>query len=269
MPWSARFPRRGRESTKFAAGSVLVCGGSIGLTGAPSMASEAAMRAGAGYVTACVPASLNLVFEARLLEVMTVPIPTIARARFDAGAGRAGARARRACRRARARARASGATADTLAFARAVAGAAEVPLLLDADGLNAHAGRLEPWLAERRRADGADTPRRRARAAARAPTARRSTPTGSITRGEPASAAEAIVVLKGDDTLVAEPDGRVAVSRGGCLGARDGRNRRCALRRDRRASWRSGWTRSTPPARACSSTLGPGGSRPTGSGTRA
>ena len=33
------------------------------------------MRAGAGYVTACVPSSLNLVFECRLLEVMTVPLP--------------------------------------------------------------------------------------------------------------------------------------------------------------------------------------------------
>ncbi|MBV9415054.1 MAG: NAD(P)H-hydrate epimerase, partial [Solirubrobacterales bacterium] len=52
-------PRRGRASTKFAAGSVLVCGGSRGLTGAPCLASESAMRAGAGYVTACVPASLN------------------------------------------------------------------------------------------------------------------------------------------------------------------------------------------------------------------
>ncbi len=39
-------PRRGRESTKFAAGSLLVCGGSLGLTGAPSMAAEAAARAG-------------------------------------------------------------------------------------------------------------------------------------------------------------------------------------------------------------------------------
>ena len=52
-------PRRGRDSNKFAAGSVLVCGGSLGLTGAPCMASESAMRAGAGYVTACGPASLN------------------------------------------------------------------------------------------------------------------------------------------------------------------------------------------------------------------
>ncbi len=68
-------PRRGRESTKFAAGSVLVCGGSTGLTGAPSMASESAMRAGAGYVTALVPGSLSTIFEVRLLEVMTMPLP--------------------------------------------------------------------------------------------------------------------------------------------------------------------------------------------------
>ncbi len=68
-------PRRGRESTKFAAGSVLVCGGSTGLTGAPCLAAEAAARAGAGYITACVPESLNLIFEMRLLEVMTVPLP--------------------------------------------------------------------------------------------------------------------------------------------------------------------------------------------------
>jgi ADP-dependent NAD(P)H-hydrate dehydratase / NAD(P)H-hydrate epimerase len=58
----AEVPRRGRESTKFAAGSVMVCGGSTGLTGAPCLSSEGAMRAGAGYVTALVPASLDHVF---------------------------------------------------------------------------------------------------------------------------------------------------------------------------------------------------------------
>ncbi len=51
-------PRRAPDSTKFSAGSVLVCGGSPGLTGAPTMASLAAARAGAGYVTAAVPASV-------------------------------------------------------------------------------------------------------------------------------------------------------------------------------------------------------------------
>ena len=69
-------PRRTERDNKYSAGSVLVVGGSRGLTGAPSLSSEAALRAGAGIVTACVPASLNLVFEQRLVEVMTRPCET-------------------------------------------------------------------------------------------------------------------------------------------------------------------------------------------------
>ncbi len=68
-------PRRAADSTKFSRGHVLVCGGSRGLTGAPCMASLAAARAGAGYVTACVPASLQDVVSAHLLEVMTRGLP--------------------------------------------------------------------------------------------------------------------------------------------------------------------------------------------------
>jgi len=63
-----QIPRREPNSTKFREGAVLVVGGSAGLTGAPSLASEAAARAGAGYVTAAVPRSLSLVFELRLLD---------------------------------------------------------------------------------------------------------------------------------------------------------------------------------------------------------
>jgi ADP-dependent NAD(P)H-hydrate dehydratase / NAD(P)H-hydrate epimerase len=68
-------PRRGVADNKYSAGSVLIVGGSTGLTGAPSLAAEAALRSGAGYVAACVPASLNLVFEQRLVEVVTRPCP--------------------------------------------------------------------------------------------------------------------------------------------------------------------------------------------------
>jgi hydroxyethylthiazole kinase-like uncharacterized protein yjeF len=68
-------PRRSERDNKYSAGSVLVVGGSTGLTGAPCLSAQAALRAGAGIVTACVPASLNLVFEQRLLEVMTRPCP--------------------------------------------------------------------------------------------------------------------------------------------------------------------------------------------------
>ena len=65
-------PRRGAESTKFASGQVVVAGGSRGLTGAPCMASRASMRAGAGYVTACVPASLqDVIAGAGTAELMT------------------------------------------------------------------------------------------------------------------------------------------------------------------------------------------------------
>ena len=62
-------------STKFTSGHVLVAGGSRGLTGAPCLAAGAAMRAGAGYVTACIPGSLEAIFEARLLEAMTLALP--------------------------------------------------------------------------------------------------------------------------------------------------------------------------------------------------
>ena len=127
------------------------------------MASESAMRAGAGYVTALVPASLNLVFETRLLEVMSVPLP-------DAGGSLAAAAAETVLGRVE-RADALvlgpglGREPEALGLARDVAAAAEVPLLLDADGLNAHAGKLSS-LARRARADGPDSARGRARAAA-------------------------------------------------------------------------------------------------------
>jgi ADP-dependent NAD(P)H-hydrate dehydratase / NAD(P)H-hydrate epimerase len=204
-------PRRGRESTKFAAGSVLVCGGSIGLTGAPSMASEAAARAGAGYVTACVPASLNVVFEVRLLEVMTVPLPDADGSLEPTAADVVLERAGRS--NALVLGPGLGRAPGALELARGVARLAELPLLLDADGLNAHAGALAslaarraatvltPHAGELARLLGTDSDEIESHRLARA--------------REAAAAARAIVVLKGDDTLVAAPDGRVAVSPGG------------------------------------------------------
>jgi ADP-dependent NAD(P)H-hydrate dehydratase / NAD(P)H-hydrate epimerase len=54
---------------------VLVVGGSRGLTGAPSLAAEAAFRADAGYVAVAVPESTLPVFEQRLLEAVKLPCP--------------------------------------------------------------------------------------------------------------------------------------------------------------------------------------------------
>jgi ADP-dependent NAD(P)H-hydrate dehydratase / NAD(P)H-hydrate epimerase len=204
-------PRRGRESTKFAAGSVLVCGGSTGLTGAPCMASESAMRAGAGYVTALVPASLNQIFEARLLEVMTVSMPDADGSLQPSGAGRVLERATRAD--ALVLGPGLGREPGAFQLAKQVAREAQLPLLLDADGLNAHAGDLAslagrtapavltPHAGELARLLETDS---QAIGAQRLRSARRA-----------ASAARSIVVLKGDDTIVAEPSGLVGVSPGG------------------------------------------------------
>ncbi|HKG02799.1 MAG TPA: NAD(P)H-hydrate dehydratase [Conexibacter sp.] len=205
-------PARGAEATKFDGGSVLVCGGSLGLTGAPSMAAEAAARTGAGYVTALVPASLNLVFELRDAEVMSVPLA-------DEGGGFAlGAldEALARCERADALVLGPGLgrSDGAVSFVRELALHASLPLLLDADGLNAHAtetalgrlaGRSAPTvltphggeLARLLGVTGDDV--RAARLASAREAARRS---------------GAVVVLKGDDTLVVEPSGRVGVSRG-------------------------------------------------------
>src|SRR4051812_29400491 len=199
-------PRRARNSTKFASGHVLVCGGSPGLTGAPCLAAEAAMRAGAGYVTACVPEALQTIFETRLLEVMTTGLPDRRERAVDVvleKAERGGALVIGP---------GMGRLAEAEELARELAQRAEVAIVLDADGLNAHAGRLED-LRERSaptiltphdgelgrllELDSAEVKAHRLQHARDA--ARR---------------AGAIVVLKGDDTLVAEPDGRVAVNPG-------------------------------------------------------
>ncbi|MEO8967632.1 MAG: NAD(P)H-hydrate dehydratase [Solirubrobacteraceae bacterium] len=204
-------PRRDRASTKFAAGSVLVCGGSLGLTGAPCLSCEAAMRAGAGYVTALIPASLNIVFEITLLEVMTVPLPDDGGALQPAGTMAVLERSERAG--ALVLGPGLGRAPESQRFARELAAAATVPLLLDADGLNAHAGALDDLAG--RQAPTVITPHAgelarlleidsAAVAAARLRCAR-----------EAARKAQAVVVLKGDDTIVAEPEGRVAISRGG------------------------------------------------------
>jgi NAD(P)H-hydrate epimerase len=68
-------PRRSEGQNKYTAGTVLLVGGSRGLTGAPSLAAEAAFRADAGYVAVAVPQSTLDVFEQRLLEAVKLPCP--------------------------------------------------------------------------------------------------------------------------------------------------------------------------------------------------
>jgi ADP-dependent NAD(P)H-hydrate dehydratase / NAD(P)H-hydrate epimerase len=204
---------RAPNSTKFDSGQVLVIGGSRGLTGAVCMAAEAAIRVGAGYATVAVPADLEPIFEVKLTEVMS--------------RGFAGAEGRLAASSADAiLAAAEGAAAvvlgpglgrdeDSLELARTLAHRIEAPLLIDADGLNAHAERLDsiagrvaptvltPHAGELGRLLGRES---REVAEHRLACARQA-----------AEQSGAIVLLKGDDSLVVD-GGRLAISAGGSPG---------------------------------------------------
>ena len=68
-------PSRPPASHKGSYGRVLVVAGSTGMTGAAALASEAALRAGAGLATLATPKHLNPILEGLLPEVMTLPLP--------------------------------------------------------------------------------------------------------------------------------------------------------------------------------------------------
>jgi len=68
-------PKRRLETHKSEVGKVFGLIGSTGLTGAGVMVGQAAMRAGAGSVVLGVPSELNSIFESKLTEVMTLPLP--------------------------------------------------------------------------------------------------------------------------------------------------------------------------------------------------
>jgi hydroxyethylthiazole kinase-like uncharacterized protein yjeF len=202
------YPPRARTGSKFSSGVVVVVGGSLGLTGAPSMAALAAARAGAGYVQVAVPGPVQPAVDLRLLEQMSRGLPDADGAHTPQGvgvveemAGRAGAVVLGP---------GLGRDEGAAEFARGVAGSVETALLVDADGLNAHAGRLE--LFAEREAPTVLTPHE-----------------GELGRlleidsaevkahrlacvREAAQRSSAIVLLKGDDTIVALPGGEVAVS---------------------------------------------------------
>jgi NAD(P)H-hydrate epimerase len=177
------------------------------------MAAGAAIRVGAGYATVAVPADLEPIFEVKLTEVMSRG--------FGGAEGRLAASSADAILAVAERAAAVilgpglGRDEDSLELARTLAQRIEAPLLIDADGLNAHAERLgsiagrqaptvlTPHAGELGRLLGRDS---REVGKHRLACAR-----------EASEASGAIVLLKGDDSLVVD-GGRLAISAGGSPG---------------------------------------------------
>jgi ADP-dependent NAD(P)H-hydrate dehydratase / NAD(P)H-hydrate epimerase len=200
-------PVRGVRSTKFSSGQVVIAGGSRGLTGAVRMSSLAAIRAGAGYATVAVPADLEAIFESSQPEVMSVGCPggdgclapaglkTICKAFERAAAGVIGP--------------GMGRDPATVELAREAVAAIEAPLVIDADGLNAFAGEIAPL--DQRRAPTILTPHAGELGRLLARSSEEIAARRLAAAREAAAKTGAIVVLKGDDTIVTDGD-RIAVN---------------------------------------------------------
>ena len=139
----ALFPRD-QETNKGDYGKILVIGGSRGKSGAAAMASQAALQSGAGLVTAAVPESVLPIVAGHMPELMTESLPetpdgSIASAALDDGHIRRLVEGKSVV----ALGPGIGSNDDTFAVVRKIASSVRVPLVLDADGINAFAGHTE------------------------------------------------------------------------------------------------------------------------------
>ena len=190
-------PRKSRASTKYRAGSVLVVGGSRGMTGAPMLSALAAFRCDAGYVGIAAPESAVPVIESRVLEAVKWPLP-------EDSAGRALARAVEPILEAAERADAVavgpglGRTDGTKQLVRVLLERLELPVVVDADAL----WELEPFA---RAAPTVLTPHSGELARLLDATAEEVDAHRLAAVRRAAAIYGAVVLLKGADTLVAAP----------------------------------------------------------------
>jgi NAD(P)H-hydrate epimerase len=203
---------RAAESHKGTFGHLLLLAGSLGKTGAAVLAGQAALRGGVGLVTIATPEPALPVIASVQAEYMTEALPATTQGSLSAAMLREGKLA----------ALLKGMTViaigpgvgqhpETQEFIRGVVAEAELPIVLDADGLNAFAGKgdllqqkktkslvVTPHPGEMARLQGcsiADVQKHRVKTAADA-----------------AKKWNAVVVLKGFHTIIAGPDGELFVN---------------------------------------------------------
>ncbi len=202
------------NSNKGMYGHVLVVGGSYGKAGAPAMASLACLRSGAGLVTAAVPKSIVDTVAGVTPELMMVALAEGAKGAVSFK-NLDGAKLDALVKKITVVAVGPGLSTegDASAFARQVVEKTTVPVVIDADALNAFAGRahelkgkgrvmvLTPHPGEMARLTGLTV---KEIEADRVGLARRFAMEHKLT-----------LVLKGWRTLVAHPDGSIAVNTSG------------------------------------------------------
>ena len=214
------FFRRAPDTHKGDYGRVLVIGGSMGLTGAPAMAAQAALRSGAGLVTVAVPEAVYFIVASKLTEAMVHPMPESPAGTLSTSSME---RIRPLIARADVLAVGPGLSQELPAqhFVQGLIHGVDLPIVLDADGINAFAG-----------------PSRRKLAKAKGPLILTPHPgemgrllglsTEAVQRNRSGIARKVarelhgVVVLKGHRTVIASPRGQLHVNRTGNAGMASG-----------------------------------------------
>jgi ADP-dependent NAD(P)H-hydrate dehydratase / NAD(P)H-hydrate epimerase len=210
---------RPRDAHKGNFGHALIAAGSLGKSGAAVLAGRAALRAGAGLVTVATPLDVLPIVAAGMPEFMTAPLITgTARKKTPSHGAFAGLLRDKSVL---AMGPGLGTSPETQKWIRKVVATTELPLILDADGLNAFASRpdelksrktphlaITPHPGEMARLLGiksADVQSRRLEVAR-----------------EAAARWRAFVILKGFHTILATPDGRAFINTNGNPGMAKG-----------------------------------------------
>ncbi|UCH11830.1 MAG: NAD(P)H-hydrate dehydratase [Candidatus Omnitrophota bacterium] len=133
--------RRKKDTHKGDYGHLLIIAGSVGMSGAAFLASEAALRSGCGLVTLGLHESLNIIAEKKLTEVITKPLPETKQKSLSKEAL---SKIIELLKKKNAAAIGPGLSQhkQTKALLLSLLPKLNVPAVLDADGLNALIGRL-------------------------------------------------------------------------------------------------------------------------------
>ena len=204
----ALLPRRPLESHKADFGNLAVVAGSRGKTGAAILAARGALRGGAGLVTVICAESLAPLVVSSLPEAMTSGLPASEGALAAAGAP-AAVRALRGFDAAVIGPGLSTA-AETVRFLEAVVAGTRLPLVADADALNAFAGRVRFFARHRGPVVLTPHPGEAGRLLGRSTSAVQADRLGAVRAL--ARRSRAVCVLKGSRTLIAAPSGEVVVN---------------------------------------------------------
>ncbi len=197
------------DAHKGSFGHLLIVGGSLGKSGAPCLAAIGGQRAGAGLITVALPQGLNQVAEVKLTAAMSQPLPetsegSLAKAALPVLLDMSAERG------ALVLGPGLGRHDESAELARELAAQVRIPLLIDADGLNALAGHLENFRFASHDVVLTPHPGEAARLLG--------CTTAEVQEDRPAAARRladlsgAVVVLKGARSVIAQPTGQIWIN---------------------------------------------------------